>query len=571
MSQPEAALKRLDRALTEQRVLLRPWEQPSAPTVFETVRCLDDLNMREVVDPKGHRAAGDHRLRFIQGWGANHALKRIIPDEALPEPFRLFASTEDTRRLADEFLLQCGVLELGERLHGWFREGLVEGSVRHHSDPRIPAIGDVLTLKSVASSHGDDQIGMKNLRWASDRIMKRDRGLEIELGQRTRELSSELERHVGLIGGWGLAYTTTSEIDEHFRDCARLYVRRIFGQDMLGPDDVIGGQSYSDWIEVLVVLSARAQRHAAFAAIAKARDPRLHLRNLLTTHSPRDGFIHGVAHMLDADIAETAELLRSFTLGPETKTVHLNASDPAWAPIIDIGADQLILPVYGLDINPFLFLLADLKARHEKDWFSAVNVRERRWVDELEALFEGRKWRTNDRNLRLKVDGRDLTDIDFAVQDEHSGDIALFQLKWQRPVGMDNRVRRNVGSSFVADANRWVDDVTKWLDAEGDEALRNRLGFTKPSGRIVLFVLGRYHAFISGHDGRNPRAAWSDWAGFQRLRRTRPRDSLPQLATGLRRGAAKSRRSTQPQSFMFPISDLSVVLNPSSEPEPGGC
>lgn len=65
MTQQEGAPKRLERALVEQRVALKPWEKPSAPTVFETVRSLDDLHMRELLDPKGNRAAADHRLRFI--------------------------------------------------------------------------------------------------------------------------------------------------------------------------------------------------------------------------------------------------------------------------------------------------------------------------------------------------------------------------------------------------------------------------------------------------------------------------------------------------------------------------
>lgn len=458
------------------------------------------------------------------------------------------------------------MLELGERLSGWMKEGMVTGTLRRNSNPDAPTIGDVLTLKTIRASHADDQIGMRNIRWASDQIWKRDRPAERVLEQRHRVMEPELRRHVGLIGGWGLAYTTTSEIDEYFRDWARLYLRRIFGQDMLGPDDLIGGIPYSEWLEVLVVLSARSQRHIAFAAIAKARNPDLNIRNLLTTHAPRTMFVQGVAGMLGAGEQEIGGLLKSFTLGPESKAMHLHRSDPAWPPIIDVGGDQFILPVYGLDVNPFLFLLADLKARYEKDWFKAVNARETRWLTELSSLFDGPRWRTNDRNLRLRKDGRDLTDIDFAVQDDRSGDIALFQLKWQQPVGMDNRIRRNVGSSFVGAANVWTEDVTTWLELNGSDDLRRRLNFERPAGEIQLFVLGRYHAFISGHEGRDERACWADWGGFCRERQARPRDDFAKLARRLKRVEAEARRNVRPQAFAFPIDDLTVVLNPSREP-----
>lgn len=566
-SEGETPAERLTRAIADQKTAILPWEKPSAPTVLETVRCLDDLNMRDLFDPAGHRAASDHRERFVMGWGANHALRRIIPDSARSETFILFPSTRHSQRLADEFLFRCGALELAGRLQGWMKEGMVDGWIDRRPKGET-SLEHVLVLRTVRDSHGDGRIGMANLRWASDQRRKADRPTERALERRHREIAPELERRVGTIGGWGLAYTTTEEIDGYFREWARLYLRRIFGQDMLGPDDLIGGRRYSDWLEVLEVLSARAQRHIAFAAIAKARDPELDIRNLMTTHAPRESFIQGVAGMLDADQAEIATLLEAFTLSPATKAVHLDTSDPVWPPLIDLGADQLVLPVYGLDVNPFLFLLTDLKVRHEKDWFRAVNAREGRWIAELDALFQGPRWRTNGRNLRLRRDGRDLTDIDYAVQDDRTGDIALFQLKWQHPVGADNRRRRNVGSSLIKESNGWIEAVAAWLDTNGKDELRNRLGFEKPAGRIVLFVLGRYHAHVSGHDGRDDRATWSDWAGLQRERQTRPRDGFEALSLRLRRAVAKARQGGQTEAFAIPVADLAVVLNPASWPDP---
>src|SRR5690606_20286439 len=119
------------------------------------------------------------------------------------------------------------------------------------------------------------------------------------------------------------------------------------------------------------------------------------------------------------------------------------------------------------DINPFLFLLTDLRYRHEADWFRAANNRERRWIDELEGLFPRPRWRTHGRNLRLQEAGKVLTDIDFAAYDPSANQLGVFQLKWQQPVGMDNRARRSAGKNLLEEGNRWVSKVLSWLSKHG--------------------------------------------------------------------------------------------------------
>jgi len=63
-----------------------------------------------------------------------------------------------------------------------------------------------------------------------------------------------------------------------------------------------------------------------------------------------------------------------------------------------------------LDITLFLFLLTDLRSRYEANWFRIANNRERRWVTEMEQLFQGPPVAdTLGGNLRLREGGKDLT------------------------------------------------------------------------------------------------------------------------------------------------------------------
>jgi hypothetical protein len=558
----ESPIDRLGRAIGETRDYLKAWEQPSANTAFETVRCLDDLFCRELFEPKRHLPQSARKQRSIMGWGTNQALSRIIPEQPATKPFRLYESRPEHQAQADDFLFVAGSLELGVRTHWWLKEGLVSGQIERLNNPDMPAIDDLLHLKTQKASHYDELIGMDGLRWASENRRRASRPAERTLEARHAELVPELRKRVTTPTGWGIGYTTTSEIDNYFLEWGRLYLGRMFGSDMLGPTDIIGGRPYSRWQELLAVLSGRAQKHIAYSALLKARHPELHIRNLLTAHAPIEPFTRGVASQMGADYAEIEMMLRSLTLSGENRKVHTSANDPAWAPLIQASADSFILPIYGIDINPHLFLLDDLKARFANDWFRAVNNRETRWIEELTELFSGARWKTNGRNLRLRDGSRDQTDIDFALLDTRSQEIALFQLKWLHPAGMDNRLRRNTAGTLVDSSNAWVETTLIWVEKHGSRELAKRLGFdVSQEPKIRLFVIGRYHAHLSGYDEKDNRAVWSDWANFLRILGDGAMRSPGELARDIRRSTNKMRSQRGAESFAFPLQGLGVMLN----------
>ena len=141
-------------------------------------------------------------------------------------------------------------------------------------------------------------------------------------------------------------------------------------------------------------------------------------------------------------------------------------------------------------------------------------------------------------------------------------------MKWQHPIGFDNRARRSAGKNFIEESNRWIETVNSWLDRFGAAELRKRLGFEDlGTPNVRLFVLGRYHAHYAGFDNHDSRAVWSDWAHFQRARSHAPRRSLSQLASDLRSAVNQSRSTKRGESLIFSVGELAVALNPSSIPE----
>lgn len=566
-SDRDGVLVSLRRALDEQRRYLEAHERPSGAVAYETLRTLDDLFCRDLMEPTRAVDQIERRFRDLSTWGVNHALRRVIPRSPDSRPFREFPSSHINQAKADDFLFNCGALQLAEHYEGLLREGVLTGELRRY--PNLErGLNHVVVLRSAVPSDSDEEIGMAGLSWASNQVWSEDRGRELELERRHRDLERHLHCRVDLVDGWRAVYSATPEIDQHFLEWGRLYLRRIFSQDLIGADDIIGGRPFSQYVEVLSALSGRSQKHIAFAAILRARYPSVHIRNLLTAHESRDVLIRSIARSQDSNEAEVREILKSLVLSGENLDAHTSGGDQTWAPIVEASDQTFLLPVYGLEINPFLFLLTELRHLYEDDWFRIANNRERRWIAEIDRLFVGSRWQTRCANLRLRDAGRDVTDIDFAVLDRKSNELALMQLKWQHPVGIDSRGRRSAGRNLVGESNRWIRSVTSWIDKHGVDELVRRLGFdTSCSPRVKLIVLGRYHAYLTGFDARDPRAIWSDWAHFRRVCVENPSHSVSELIGTLHDSLGRAKDAKIGESRMFPIGNVAVVINPKSVPD----
>ncbi len=561
--------EKLEQAIKAEDTYLQSYCKPSEILTYETVRALDDFFCRDLMEPSRRVSATDNTFRALSTWGINRALRSIIPREMREEPFYNFPSTERRQVAADDFIFHCGIRTRAAMLASAVRDGVLSCKVRPYpEDGEAANMTDILVLKAVGDSYFEERIGHAGLRWSSARQTAQDRAEESKLEKKHRRLEKRLDQSVRLVNGWLPESYTPPEIDTHFQEWARLYLRRIHSQDMIGYDERIGGRPFSSYVDVLTVLSAKSQHQIANAAILKARHPLADLRNLLTTFAHRSEYLDSVARHLDADAGEVAEIMTYFTLSGSNLDLHTAEDDTAWPPLIQASANTLIRPVFGIDINPFLFLMRELRSRHEGDWFRVANTREQRWIEELKSLYQHSRWQTHGQNLKLKRNGKVLTDLDFAVLDSSANELAIFQLKWQFPVGADQRGRRSTAKNFQDECNKWIERVTSWLQENGSTELAKRLGF-EASGTpsVQLFVLGRYHAHYSGYSLRDTRAVWSDWAHFKRARVEGPRKSMSQLARELQRAIVRTRERNKTESTMFPVGTLALVINPTSEPD----
>ncbi|WP_153962037.1 hypothetical protein [Pseudomonas aeruginosa] len=546
----------LHEAIEDERYLLRGYEKPSEALTFETLRAIDYAFCRELVpELKGLDDSG-LQMESIRKYAINAALQRVLPTELKADAPRLFASNARTAEQADEFLLRMGCLAMAEKQLNLLRSGALKGEI----DQRRLKGMRLLVLSVNDRTAYREQIGFQGLNWLSDMTMAEDRPKEVALECRHMEILPRLSDY--LRGNCSPEEPPFEGVDDYFREWAVLYLRRMSFRDMLDDKDRFGGRPYSAYVAVLEALSAMSQQRLCYAGLLNADNPGNGIRNLMTGGAIHGELVEGVASFLDATQQEVSELLDHLTLSPVNARDHLDRGMPALAPIVRTSRNLVVLPMYGLELNPFVFLWTELRRRYEKDWFDAANRREARWITQLRMQFPSPRWHCAD-GVKLKRDSKVVTDIDFVAYDSDCCGVILFQLKWQQPFLNDDKLRRNNASNLVRDSNKWIADVEEWVGFSGMEGVKERLSI-KGDGElsIHLVVLARYHAHFTAAEDHDARATWCDWGNFLRQRSRRPMYSADEFAASLRESVDYATTEVEPDSFFFPLGDIMVLVNP---------
>lgn len=561
----DIALGLLDRAIRRQRAYVEHWNQPKSQLLFELVRALDYLFVGDMLE-KPSIEIDEVATRNIRSFGANAALAMMVPDGLHSESFKHFPSWPQIQRQADDLLFHCGVLQRALKLRHEVHHDLLDPNILNFKDLPDNAVGLVLELHPKSASYRSERIAYGSREWLQDLQFEADRPMEEALEREHFAVLPELVKNVQKFEDWGITYRTSREIDDYFLEWGRLYLRRMWGQDLIGLEDRIGPSQYNEYLGVLVGLAGRAQKHLCYASILSRRHPELDLRNLLTTFSPYHDFLYALSKHLDAEQLQIQQICESLTLSPFNKNNHTTSGDIAWAPLVKSSQSHIILPVFGLEHSPFRFLLRDLKAKYAKDWFASANRREVRWQSELKELFASSRWQVISTGIDLKHDGQVLTDIDFLLFDKQRNTALLFQLKWQDPVGLDDKAKLSAARNFEHGGNKWVAATLRWLEIYGTAELGVRGSVQLDSKTsVLLVVMGRYTGPLLSAEGLDQRAAWTDWATFLQSISSGALATLNDLCQDLKQRQKAVANLDFDDSYAFPIGDMTIVFGMSRQ------
>jgi hypothetical protein len=190
--------------------------------------------------------------------------------------------------------------------------------------------------------------------------------------------------------------------------------------------------------------------------------------------------------------------------------------------LIAVRRNFWIRPLSSLVEGPLRFGAKELRRLYPQAWDKSIRKREAWFRNDLNALFAGPKYQCLTREIQLFEGTRTLTDVDAAIIDLEARRLALFQLKWQEPIGLEEAERRSRALRLRTEALKWVTAIRELVRTRGAKDLALQLGLSEElhdaAASAHLFVVVRHHARFSGFPVLHPDCAIASWRQFQRAR-----------------------------------------------------
>lgn len=320
-----------------------------------------------------------------------------------------------------------------------------------------------------------------------------------------------MKSHVFVFLNDFIGYRTDHETESFFYELARLDLQQETEWDMFNENCPFNGVAYDVFVNSITDFSGYAIKHINYCNLLLIEHPHLLMENLMYNASESESLLKLISENRSITTAEAEMLLRNISLNSDNVSLYASDSLPP-APFIKICSQLYLRSIAGSLWHPFPFLLENLHRNYPKDWNQNTNLREALFKEQLYDMFPGFKCIKH--NIQITDGKRVITDIDAAVIDQKSGEIALFQLKWQNLTDFSSKSLASKSKNYDTTATEWVDDVKAWLRSCSIKELASKLGLKEKfidKQKIYLFVLGRRHGNYSKDKYVDDGCAWVQW------------------------------------------------------------
>jgi hypothetical protein len=299
-----------------------------------------------------------------------------------------------------------------------------------------------------------------------------------------------------------MAYESTLEIDRHFFAHATRLVMKWREDAGLHPEARLDEITGAELTGIIVLLVSFVLKHIHFATLASKKHPEISIPQSLTIWTPVEEMQRDIQEFTGFDKAVISKVFDSVTL-KASDVSYLEKYTTKFMPLlIDLGNGFVLRPASSITQNPFysiIFLMENRKP-HLRNEIS--NLREGWLRRSLYAMFAGTRYQTIEGNVKLKSGDTVVTDLDAAVYDNLTGDLAVIQIKWQDFYVNDVRKLRSKAKNLVSELDDWAQKVNCWIKDNGIEKLTQSLRLKtikeKPTS-VFLFGLSRNHANMKGY------------------------------------------------------------------------
>jgi hypothetical protein len=268
-------------------------------------------------------------------------------------------------------------------------------------------------------------------------------------------------------------------------------------------------------------------RHERFAEALVKKNPATKLENILTISSETEDFLESIETAInefgkifdDFEELTPKEARQIFeVLSCSRKNAALLKRPGSPLPfIIQCSDGHFIRCLSAARSNPMQFLLDSLRHhfpgdydRHQQSREKTMQKAIRRVLDEG---FSGLEYREN---IKIKLDGRVLTDIDLVVVEESSGTVLVCQLKHQDLYGSDLHSKYVRSKRLKEEMSRWLDVVNKWVEAVGDVGVRTSFRLPKgfPPFSVCHVAISRHYSHPLKDVMQGGDTAYANWPQF---------------------------------------------------------
>jgi hypothetical protein len=353
-----------------------------------------------------------------------------------------------------------------------------------------------------------------------ERVLEKQRYKRDNLNKVKDNIIEQMKKYVYPWHQHFIGYDTNGDIDAYYSHVAELYAEKTFDFDCFEDDDKFGGIPYIIYKKCALLIISFALKHIEYSNLLIKKFSNIELVNVLTINRDIDEIVDIFSDVCNIDNNEAKQVLDCFVLSYEKYDYYRINIDYLIMPYTVISKTQIVFSVIGALSGIYTFLLSELKRKFSKDWNKNISHREAQFRKDIYKLFDNELFIKIDRNLPIQYNGKILTDIDACIIEKATNQIAFFQLKWQEQYGNNIGRRQSRMENFIAETNKWINDIIGWLNNIDNRKLASMLGLKEKQvniSKVKLFVIGKHSVYFSGNDKLDDRADWALWLQIERL------------------------------------------------------
>lgn len=352
-------------------------------------------------------------------------------------------------------------------------------------------------------------------------ILDKFQEMESEVNKKLHELVYPFMEHY-------IGYDADPILDGYFFALASHEVSLQEGYDTYHYAVKFGGIRVQHYMLALKFIISHSIRHARFAEALVEKHRGIKLENVLTISADVAPFIEclrdavnyfGVAYedFEEISLTQAKQIFNILTYSRD----NIDLIDAPGSPhplSVRCSETGMIRAIFGAHSEPVRYLLESLRFHYPKDFDKNQASREaslqRATRRVLSEAFQGLDYLEN---VKIKLNGKTLSDIDLVVLDKKSGSILLIQLKHQELYGSELHSKSARNHRLKTQTKDWINAVGRWTSTLGLDGVKKALQLQKEwphDTHIFRVIISRHSAYPLKEIVRDENSAFANWPQF---------------------------------------------------------